>query len=473
MSWTSPYDALPDAMRTAWAPEGPADGHTPRLVFWNAPLAAELGLEADAAVWSGGRVPEDAAPAALAYAGHQFGSLAMLGDGRAVLLGGRRLAGREADVQLKGSGPTPYGRGGDGRAALGPMLREALFSESMHALGVPTTRTLAVATTGREASRPGLPPAWTGGGAVLTRVAASHLRVGTFVLAAHHGPAVLGGVLRLAAARHDPDLLAGDASEPELADAFLRRVIARQAALVAGWMSLGFVHGVLNTDNVAVSGETIDYGPCAFVGRFSPEAVFSSIDRRGRYAYGNQPGITAWNLARLAEALLPLLGDDEGAQIAAAEDALACFGPAYGAALDRAAAAKLGGVADAATLYAELLALMAEERLDFTGTFRHLSGDAAAPAPAGGGFAAWAARWRDRFGSPEAVAGAQARMRRVNPATVPRSAHAEAALGAANAGDEAPFLGLLGACQKPFERDAAWSAVPAVDLPVPPTFCGT
>lgn len=483
MTWLPRYTRLPADMRPAQAPEGPAAGHQPRLVFFQESLGAAVGLPPDAALFAGaapavgdGR-PE---PVALAYAGHQFGNLAMLGDGRAVLLGGRASPQGDAtgvvDVQLKGSGRTPFSRGGDGRAGLGPMLREALFSEAMHALGVPTTRTLAVATTGRVADRRGLPPAWAGEGAVLTRVARSHLRVGSFVLAAHLGPEPLAGVLDEAVAAHDPDLAALEPAEK--AAAFLARVIERQAALVAQWMSLGFVHGVLNTDNVAVSGETIDFGPCAFLDVFDPGAVFSSIDRGGRYAFGQQPAVTQWNLGRLAEALLPLMAPEPADAVPAAEDALARFAPAFESAHRARLRAKLGlGLSpgppaeepDDGALVEDLLTAMRAHRLDWTDTFRRLAeGD---PPPE---LSTWSPRWTARLareGDPQA---AHQRMRRVNPATVPRNHHvAEALTRWVTDDDPHEFNHLLAACREPFQRDSTCSSPPEESARPLATFCGT
>ena len=478
-AWLPLYGRLPAEMRPVQAPEGPAPGHEPRLAFFQEELAAELGLaDAPASLFAGGTLPPPGRvqPVALAYMGHQFGNLAVLGDGRAVLLGGRRGPRGVVDVQLKGSGRTPFSRGGDGRAALGPMLREALFSEAVHALGVPTTRTLAVATTGRVADRRGLPPVWAGPGAVLTRVATGHLRVGTFVLAAHLGPDALGATLDEAVARHDPDLAGGvDAAAKALG--LLRRVVERQAALVAHWASLGFVHGVLNSDNVSVGGETIDYGPCAFVDAFDRDAVFSSIDRGGRYRLSQQPAVTGWNLTRFAEALLPLLHPeppdppDPEAAVALAEEALAGFGPAYERAYGRRMRAKLGLAEERegdAALIASLLDALQADRADWTSAFRHLAGDPGAAAPGGAAFAAWRPRWERRLGGP-----APAGLLGVNPATVPRSHHAAAAIEAAIGGDPTDFQGLLAACRRPFERHPRWSRPPAGAAPPVPTFCGT
>jgi uncharacterized protein YdiU (UPF0061 family) len=315
------YARLPEPL---WSRTDPTAVRSPAVVLLNAPLATELGLdpetlrEAGAGVVSGNELPPGAEPIAQAYAGHQFGHFTNLGDGRAILLG-EQLApdGRRVDLQLKGAGRTRYSRGGDGRAALGPMLREHVIGEAMHALGIPTTRSLAVATTGEVVMREAPLP-----GAVLTRVAASHIRVGTFEYARALGDhALLTALLDHAIARHDPEL--DDIENPALP--FLESVIERQAALVARWMLVGFVHGVMNTDNMAVSGETIDYGPCAFLDTYDPATVFSSIDRQGRYAYANQPGIAHWNLARLAECLLPLMPGEAEAVLEAARSVLDTF----------------------------------------------------------------------------------------------------------------------------------------------------
>ena len=472
MTWTQPYADMPEGFAVEQLPEGPAAGHVPELVFWNETLAAELGLELEAEVWSGARVPAGTRPVALAYAGHQFGHLAMLGDGRAVLIGGREAREQVMDVQLKGSGRTPFARGGDGRAALGPMLREALFSEAMHALGVPTTRTLAVATTGREVHRPGLPPAWSGPGAVLTRVASSHLRVGTFVLASNADagavasgadPAHLRAVADCAIARHDPDLT----DQPGRYGELLRRIVRRQAGLVARWMSLGFVHGVLNTDNVAVSGETIDYGPCAFLDRFDSRAVFSAIDRQGRYAYGRQPEITGWNLGRLAESMLPLLatGRGEDAAVDEAQAALDTFVPQFADASEEAYRLKLGLDVAEPPLVGALLEVMEAGSLDYTGTFRQLADAEVGALPHA--LQPWAERWAQR--EPDRTV-----MRGVNPTVIPRSHHVEAVLEDAVVRDDLTgFDSLLTACRRPFEVHPRWSTTPGAAAPTCTTHCGT
>jgi len=474
-----------------YAHVNPTPVATPRLIRVNAPLAERLGLDpAELAspegveILAGNRVPEGAEPAALAYAGHQFGGfLPQLGDGRAILLG--EVLGRDGarrDIQLKGSGPTPFSRRGDGRAALGPVLREYLVSEAMAALGVPTTRALAAVTTGQKVVRETPLP-----GAVLTRVAASHIRVGTFQYFAAQGDA---DALRLladhAVTRHYPEA----AASPQPYRALLDGVIGRQAELVAQWLLIGFIHGVMNTDNTSVSGETIDYGPCAFMDAYDPATVYSSIDHAGRYAYGNQPRIMHWNLTRLAEAMLPLLDADEDAAMASAKDALAAFGPRF-------EAAYLGGLRHKAGLSTELdgddallqdlLVRMAANGADFTLTFRGLcaaatgpEGDAAVRAlfADGGAYDDWAARWRERLAADPAAPDARAAaMRAVNPAVIPRNHLVEAVIDAAlQRGDFGPFEDLLAALEHPYEDRPGSERFAARPEPAGhpyQTFCGT
>jgi uncharacterized protein YdiU (UPF0061 family) len=454
----------------------------PRLLAFNAPLAAELGLDP---VWLqspdglrflvGNDVPEGAAPVAQAYAGHQFGGyVPRLGDGRALLLGEIADAdGRLRDIHLKGSGPTPFARGGDGLAAVGPMLREYIVSEAMHALGVPTTRSLAVVSTGRMVQRETALP-----GAVLTRVAASHLRVGSFEYAAATGNLDL--VRRLAdhaITRHYPG--AGMLDNPYLA--LFEAVAAVQASLVAQWMLVGFVHGVMNTDNMTISGETIDYGPCAFMEAYDPDTVFSSIDHWGRYAYDNQPVIAGWNLARFAESLLPLLADTVDEGVALAQKAFDVFRVQYDATWTDGMRAKLGlpeGV-DAATVTSvtgELLALLKESRVDYTSFFRALGHAARGDAgPARGlfinlaGIDEWILRWRTL--GPEAAA-----MDRSNPVYIPRNYLVEEALAAATAGDLNLLQQLLTAISAPYDERPGLQryATPAPDdFGDYRTFCGT
>jgi uncharacterized protein YdiU (UPF0061 family) len=480
-----------------WRPEvAPA----PKSLFFNGPLADELGLDvvglagaAGAAFFAGNAVPEGAEPIAQAYAGHQFGGFSpQLGDGRAILLGEViDRAGRRRDIALKGSGRTPFSRGGDGKAAVGPMLREVLIAEAMHALAIPTTRALAVVATGQPVLRETVLP-----GAVLTRVAASHIRVGTFQYFAARGD--VARVRRLAEytiARHDPDLVGA----PERILGLLERVAERQAMLIAQWMSVGFIHGVMNTDNMTISGETIDYGPCAFVEAYDPAAVFSSIDSQGRYAFGNQPGIARWNLARLAESLLPLLADDEDRAMAEAMRVIDAFPARYRRHLLAGQRAKLGlrpGAAadDAgdATLADDWLALLQAGRVDFTLAWRRL-GDAAAgdEVPLRALFAdpgaadPWLARWRERCAregegaSPAAARKARAeRMRCVNPWLIARNHRVEEALAAASDDqDLGPFDRLLAALRQPYDEtaDNARYAEPAPAEVTAGyrTFCGT
>ncbi len=456
-----------------------------RLLVLNERLSAELGLDA---AWLrspdglrflvGNLVPSGAAPVAQAYAGHQFGGyVPRLGDGRALLLG--ELVdddGRPRDIHLKGSGPTPFARGGDGLAAVGPMLREYLVSEAMHALGVPTTRSLAVVATGRPVQRETLLP-----GAVLARVASSHLRVGSFQYAAASGD--LGLLRRLAdhaIARHHPG--AAEADRPYLA--LFEAVVAVQASLIARWMLIGFVHGVMNTDNMTISGETIDYGPCAFMEAYDPETVFSSIDFWGRYAYGNQPTVAGWNLARFAEALLPLLSDNVEEAVALVEESFGVFRPTYDAVWSSGMRAKLGLSADieaqqVAPLVDELLALLKESHVDYTSFFRHLSraarGTESEAESARGlfinlaGFDDWMSRWRALRPHAES-------MDRANPIYIPRNHLVEEALTAATAGDLDPLARLLDAVTAPYgERPGLerYASPAPEDFGAYQTFCGT
>jgi serine/tyrosine/threonine adenylyltransferase len=482
-----------------WRPEAvPA----PRPLFFNAPLAEELGLDAaelssesGTALFAGNTVPEGAEPIAQAYAGHQFGGFSpQLGDGRAVLLGEViDRAGRRRDIALKGSGRTPFSRGGDGKAAVGPMLREVLIGEAMHALGIPTTRALAVVATGAPVLRETVLP-----GAVLTRVAASHIRVGTFQFFAARGD--IARVRQLAEytiARHDPDLVAAPARFIGL----LERVAERQAMLIAQWMNVGFIHGVMNTDNMTISGETIDYGPCAFVEAYDPAAVFSSIDSQGRYAFGNQPAIARWNLARLAESLLPLLADDEAQASTEAMRVIDAFPALYRRHLLAGQRAKLGLLraipgddASDATLADDWLALLHVGHADFTLAWRHLGTAAAGDdAPlrallADAGLAdAWLQRWRARCTREDgglshdgSVAGAARaeRMRRVNSWLIPRNHRVEEALAAASDDEDlGPFDRLLDALRHPYDETAesARYAEPAAAAVTASyrTFCGT
>ena len=500
MPLTIPFDnsyaRLPDRFHVRVAP---TPVRAPRLIRLNAPLARDLGLDPEALagaegveVLAGNRVPAGADPIALAYAGHQFGQLVpQLGDGRAILMGevdsaemGRR------DLQWKGSGRTPFSRSGDGRAALGPVLREYIVSEAMHALQVPTTRTLSVVSTGQPVMRERALS-----GAILVRVARSHLRIGTFwYFAARRDVEALRLLGDHAIARHDPE--AAHAGSPYVA--LLEGVIARQARLVARWMAVGFIHGVMNTDNMTLSGETIDYGPCAFLDDYDPHAVFSSIDHQGRYAYGNQPRIAAWNLTRLAEALLPLLADDgdEGAAVAAAEAALSTFTPRFEEAYRTAMGEKLGITIagdDDALLLRDWLGLLEAGPSDFTLAWRaltHAAGSTSEAARdgevkgllAGDGavdarFDAWAARWHARLAAePGGAAASAARMRGANPAYIPRNHRVEEALAAAEQGDLGPFEDLVAVLEHPFDEQPGkdrYAAAPRPEERVTATFCGT
>jgi uncharacterized protein YdiU (UPF0061 family) len=466
-------------MALPWQAEQAPD---PRLLVLNEPLATDLGLDPAWLRSSDGRrllvgnlVPSGAAPVAQAYAGHQFGGFApRLGDGRALLLGEVIDAdGHLRDLHLKGSGRTPFARGGDGLAAVGPMLREYVVSEAMHALGIPTTRSLAVVATGRQVHRETLLP-----GAVLTRVASSHLRVGSFQYARATGDV---GLLRRLAdhaiTRHHAG--AAEAERPYLA--LFEAVVAAQASLVAQWMLVGFVHGVMNTDNMTISGETIDYGPCAFMEAFDPATVYSSIDRGGRYAYGNQPVVAEWNLARLAEALLPLVHDDQEQAVALAVEALGAFRRQYGAAWSAGMRVKLGlpvGLDDAVVspLVDELLALLQESHVDHTSFFRDLGAAARGDSEPTrdlvldlAAFDGWLERWRAL--GPDADV-----MDRVNPMYIPRNHLVEEALAAATEGDLEPLERLLDAVATPYEERPGFEryAAPAPkDFGTYRTFCGT
>ena len=485
------YARLPERF---YARIDPTRVASPRLVMLNEGLARELGLDVDAlsseagiAMLGGNRVAEGSEPIAQAYAGHQFGSFVpQLGDGRANLLG--EVIGRNGvryDIQLKGSGRTPFSRGGDGRAALGPVLREYILSEAMAALGVPTTRALAAVTTGERVLRETALP-----GAVFTRVAASHLRVGSFqYFAARRDTEGVRLLAEYAIARHDPD--AAQAIHP--CRALLEGAIVRHARLVAQWMLLGFIHGVMNTDNTSISGETIDFGPCAFMEAYDPATVFSSIDHGGRYAYGNQPNAALWNLARLAEALLPVLVEEMGSEeaaVSAANEALSAFEPAYKLARKAGMRRKLGLFSEHegdAALAEDLLGRMAANRADFTLTFRGLcdaaaetEGDVAVRAlftdPSA--YDEWAAQWRERLGAePEATEVRAAAMRSVNPLFIPRNHRVEEAIEAARWRDDfGPFQELLNVVSRPFEDQPGWEryALPArPEERVLQTFCGT
>ena len=470
----------------------PTPVRAPTLVRINHDLARHLGIDPDrldpsgwAAILAGNTVPMGAEPLAMAYAGHQFGNFVpQLGDGRAILLGEViDRGGVRRDIQLKGAGRTPFSRGGDGRAALGPVLREYILSESMAALGVPTTRTLAAVMTGEQILREGAKP-----GAVLTRVAGSHVRIGTFeFFACRRDKEALRELADYVVARHYPEA----AQKPKPYRALFDAVVARTAALVARWMAIGFIHGVMNTDNMSIAGETIDYGPCAFMDWYDPTTVYSSIDTHGRYAYGNQPTIAHWNLSRLAGALLPLMADDEDVGLAEAQAGLDAYPARFEVAYRAGFGAKLGLVEmleDDALLVQELLARMADNHADFTLTFRRLSEVAGAGPEADGpvcalfadpgSFDAWAVKWRARLaveGVPDPVR--QAAMRSVNPAFIPRNHNVEAVIRAAeDRSDFAPLDELLKVLSKPYDDQPEferYATPPRPEEVVHQTFCGT
>lgn len=460
---------------------------SPRLLVLNDALAEELGSTPErlrsvegVAVLVGNAVPAGAEPVAQAYAGHQFGGYSpRLGDGRALLLG--EIVdpdGRRRDLHLKGSGRTPFARGGDGLAAVGPMLREYVIAEAMHHLGIPTTRSLAVVATGDEVERETMLP-----GAVLARIAASHLRVGTFqYAAAQPDPTLLPRLVDHAIARHHPG--AAEADRPALA--LLEGVVEAQAALIARWMLVGFVHGVMNTDNTTISGETIDYGPCAFMEAYHPATVFSSIDHGGRYAYGNQPQIAMWNLARLAESMLGLIDADTDAAVAAATEVVQGFAPRFDRHWRAGMRDKLalgderpGDV----ELITDLLDLLQAQRLDLTSTMRSLSsglrGDVAAVTDRVSDvepMRAWLDRWTARVATTESdLDAAAAAMDRVNPVYVPRNHLVEEALDAATAGDLGPFDELVQVLASPFDEQVGRQRYAEASMSSAPyrTFCGT
>ena len=456
---------------------------SPKLVFFNYPLATSLGLNVEGlqnkdgvAMLSGNRIPEGSFPIAQAYAGHQFGHFTMLGDGRALLLGEQITpSGERFDIQLKGSGRTPYSRQGDGRAALGPMLREYIISEAMNAIGIATTRSLAVVTTGESVIRETDLP-----GAVLTRVAASHLRVGTFQYASKWGTVEDLRVLAdYTLQRHFPDADAGE--NPYLF--LLQEVIKRQAVLIAKWQLVGFIHGVMNTDNMALSGETIDYGPCAFMDAYDPATVFSSIDLQGRYAYGNQPHIAGWNLARFAETLLPLLHVNQAEAVKLAQDAISDFAELYHRNWLAGMRAKLGifneEIQDE-SLIKHLLDMMHKHGADYTNTFRALTFDMPEDTALFGiaEFVQWYELWQMRLGrQQESKTISQQLMRSCNPAVIPRNHRVEAALDAAVKQEDYSLVErLLDLLSSPYAHSteqADYTTLPELSTRSYRTFCGT
>ncbi|RBP18364.1 uncharacterized protein YdiU (UPF0061 family) [Roseiarcus fermentans] len=486
-AFSNSYARLPERF---FARLSPAPAPAPELIAFNASLAAELGVDVRgleparlAAVFSGAVTPPGAEPIAMAYAGHQFGNFVpQLGDGRAILLGEvLDRYGARRDIQLKGAGRTPFSRGGDGRAALGPVLREYLVSEAMHALGIPTTRALAAVTTGQPVYRDRPAP-----GAVLTRVASSHIRVGTFQYFAARGDReAVERLCDYVIDRHFPE--AREAERPPLA--LLQAVVERQAQLIARWMQVGFIHGVMNTDNTALSGETIDFGPCAFLDAYDPATSFSAIDEYGRYAYANQPRIAQWNLARFAETLLPLVDADPAKAVERATEAVVAFASRYQERWLAGMREKLGlsGEDDGdLDLVRDLLQAMHDNAADFTLTFRRLCA-AAADETADGpralfanpeAYDRWAARWRARLAADGREPGARAQaMRAVNPAFIPRNHRVEQALAAAlDRGDFAPFAELAAVLARPYEDQPAFADYadpPRTEERVFQTFCGT
>ncbi|MEZ4483178.1 MAG: YdiU family protein [Syntrophotaleaceae bacterium] len=473
------YARLPECL---YVRLDPTPVKAPQLALFNRPLAESLGLNADrlagedgAAIFSGNRLPAGAEPLAQAYAGHQFGHFTMLGDGRAHLLGEQFTPkGARFDIQFKGSGQTPFSRNGDGRAALGPMLREYLISEAMHALGIPTTRSLAVVTTGQPVYREIPLP-----GAILTRVAASHIRVGTFeYLAAQKNREALRTLAEYTIHRHFPEAMQTD--NPFLS--FLQAVLERQAALVARWLQVGFIHGVMNTDNMALSGESIDFGPCAFMDRYDPATVFSSIDHGGRYAYGRQPAVAQWNLSRFAETLVPLLDTEENKAIERANGVINSYPEVFRRFWLTGMRAKLGLLNEEeedGALVLDLLSCMEKCGADYTNSLRELALETLPEAPlfSDPEFRQWHGRWQARLGrQKEPVEESRRLMRAHNPAVIPRNHRVEAALTAAEEGDLSVLRRLLEVLGNPYEERPEYDAY---RQPAPPsacayqTFCGT
>ncbi|KAB2332299.1 YdiU family protein [Cytobacillus depressus] len=474
------YAHLPNKFFTAI---NPTSVRSPELVIFNDSLAAALGLNAEAlrseegvAEFAGNEIPKGAFPLAQAYAGHQFGHFTMLGDGRAVLLGEQIThKGERFDIQLKGSGRTPYSRGGDGRAALGPMLREYIISEAMYALGIPTTRSLAVVTTGEAVIREKDLP-----GAVLTRVAASHIRVGTFQYIAQWGSIDdLRTLADYTIKRHYPKLEGQENRYLSL----LQELIKRQAELISKWQLVGFIHGVMNTDNMTISGETIDYGPCAFMDTYNPETVFSSIDRNGRYAYGNQPYIGGWNLARFAEAILPLLHENEKQALELAQNEISQYTEIYQSYWRSGMRAKLGIFNEEPTdqaIFESLLSIMEKHQSDYTNTFRALTNGKLDGASlfSTSEFAGWQKMWEERLKRQEQSKEASYElMRQRNPAVIPRNHRVEEALDAAVNNDDLTVMErLLAVLSKPYEHSqehTEYCIAPASSSQPYRTFCGT
>ncbi|OOE12535.1 protein adenylyltransferase SelO [Fictibacillus arsenicus] len=474
------YASLPDKFYSTISPNPVEE---PKLVVLNEPLAKELGLNTDALqsedalnVFAGNKVPEGGSSLAQAYAGHQFGNFTMLGDGRALMVGEQITPkGDRFDIQLKGSGRTPYSRGGDGRAALGPMLREYIISESMHRLGIPTTRSLAVVTTGEPVIRETNLP-----GSIMTRVASSHLRVGTFEFARQWGSVdELQALADYAIDRHYTHVK--DDENPYLS--FYIEVVKRQASLIAKWQLAGFIHGVMNTDNMTISGETIDYGPCAFMDTYDPATVFSSIDVQGRYAYGNQPSIGGWNLARFAETLLPLFHDDQEKAMELAQEALSDYGDQFNSNWMSGMRAKLGlfnEEKEDEALIKELLNLMKDHSADYTNTFRSLTLDKKEDSKLFNSpdFDEWYKKWQERLErQTELKESSNELMRKSNPAVIPRNHRVEEALeSAVQNGDYSVTEKLLGALTNPYDyspKQEEYCKLPPETEGPYRTFCGT
>ncbi|MDI1309497.1 MAG: YdiU family protein [Methylotenera sp.] len=477
--------------KTFFVKQKPTPVKAPQIVLFNQALAISLGLKAETllgdeacAIFSGNKLPLGAEPIAQAYAGHQFGHLNMLGDGRAVLLGEHITPeGNRYDIQLKGAGVTAYSRRGDGRAALGPMLREYIISEAIHALGIPTTRSLAVVSTGELVYREGALP-----GAILTRIAASHIRVGTFQFAvSNDDPELVKSLADYTLDRHFPNLVNDENKYLSL----LNVVIDNQAKLIAQWMQVGFIHGVMNTDNMSICGESIDFGPCAFLDNYDPATVFSSIDQQGRYAFGNQPPIAQWNLTRFAETLLPLIHHDIEESIRIAETALKAFADKYQHNWLTGMRAKLGLLAeepDDLELVEELLNSMKKYRMDYTNTFRDLTSNLTSGSISNSSlnmeeysdrpdFVTWHHRWINKLSrQTESIEIAKTLMLKTNPVVIPRNHQVEAALSATETGDFTVVEKLLAVLSQPYIEDASNISYRSPSLPsaVPyKTFCGT
>jgi uncharacterized protein YdiU (UPF0061 family) len=471
-NFNNSYAKLPKIFYTN---QSPTTVRAPKLIIFNRSLASSLGVPLQLEVFAGNEIPKSAEPLAQAYAGHQFGCFTMLGDGRAVLLGEQITdSGERFDIQLKGSGRTPYSRGGDGRAALGPMLREYIISEAMHALGIPTTRSLAVVTTGETITREENLP-----GAVLTRVSASHIRVGTFEYASRFGTSEdVRSLADYTITRHFSSIATFENKYLQL----LREVIKRQASLISKWQLVGFIHGVMNTDNMAISGETIDYGPCAFMDVYDPTTVFSSIDTHGRYSYENQPKMAVWNLARFAETLLPFLHDDKNKAVSLAQEELAKFESLYQDHWLSGMRAKLGlynNEVDDLSLIKDLLQLMQQHKADYTKTFQSLTfdkndGQTLFSSP---DYYHWHDRWQARLGQQSnSKDESKELMKSHNPAIIPRNHRVEEALDATNEGDLSKMHQLLNALDNPYRytpEQEEFSTLPAPEFCHYKTFCGT